>query len=61
MDTNATILMIHTKLISLDTHILSIGRDITKFNTYLKGFVESLAAWGETITDILTNLFKGDI
>ena len=37
----------------------TIGRDITKFNAYVKLQVDTLAARGETTTDLLTNLFKG--
>jgi hypothetical protein len=59
LDTNATISTIRTKLSNLDTYMLSIGGDITKFNTYVKGLVESLNARGETTTDLLINLFKG--
>jgi hypothetical protein len=59
LDTNATISTIRTKLSDLDTCMLSIGGDITKFNTGVKGLVESLNARGETTTDLLVNLFKG--
>jgi hypothetical protein len=59
LDTNAMISTIRTKLSNLDTYMLSIGGDITKFNTYVKGLVESLNARGETTTDLLINLFKG--
>ena len=59
LDTNATISSIRTKLSSLDSYILTIGADITKFNGYVKLLIDSLAARGETTTDLLTNLFKG--
>jgi hypothetical protein len=59
LDTNATISTIRTKLSNLDTYMLTIGGDITKFNTYVKGLVESLNARGEITTDLLINLFKG--
>jgi hypothetical protein len=59
LDTNATISSIRTKLSSLDSYILTIGADITKFNGYVKLLINSLAARGETTTDLLTNLFKG--
>jgi hypothetical protein len=59
LDTNATISTIRTKLSNLDACMLSIGGDITKFNTYVKGLVESLNARGETTTDLVVNLFKG--
>jgi hypothetical protein len=62
LDTNATISTIRTKLSDLDAHMLSIGGDITKFNTYVnKGLVESLNARGETTTDLLVSLFKGHL
>lgn len=59
LDTNATVSTIRTKLSNLDTYMLTIGGDITKFNTYVKGLVESLSARGEITTDLLINLFKG--
>ena len=59
LDTNATISTIRTNLSNLDTYMLTIGGDITKFNTYVKELVESLTARGETTTDLLINLFKG--
>jgi hypothetical protein len=59
LDTNATISSIFTKLSSLDSYILTIGADITKFNGYVKLLNDSLAARGESTTDLLTNLFKG--
>jgi len=59
LDTNATISTIRTNLSNLDNYMLTIGGDITKFNTYVKELVESLTARGETTTDLLINLFKG--
>jgi hypothetical protein len=43
----------------LDSYILTIGADITKFNGYVKLLIDSLAARGETTTNLLMNLFKG--
>ena len=37
----------------------AIGNDITRFNGYVKGLVQSLAARGERTEDLLSNLFKG--
>jgi hypothetical protein len=59
LDTNATISTIRTKLSNLDSYMLSIGGDIEKFNTYVKGLEESLTARGQITTDLLINLFKG--
>jgi hypothetical protein len=59
LDTNATISTIRTNLSNLDTYMLKIGGDITKFNTYVKELIESLTARGEVTTDLLINLFKG--
>jgi hypothetical protein len=59
LDTNATISTIRTNLSNLDTYMLKIGGDITKFNTYVKELIESLHARGEVTTDLLINLFKG--
>ena len=59
LDTNATTQSIRTKLSNLDRYIVTIGNDITKFNGYVKGLVQSLAARGERTEDLLSNLFKG--
>jgi hypothetical protein len=59
IDSNATTAMIHTELSSLDTYIVAIASDITKFNQYVKLPVQLLYTRGETTTDLLTNLFKG--
>jgi hypothetical protein len=59
LDTNATTSSIRTKLSNLDTYIVTIASDITKFNGYVRLLIDSLAARGETSNDLLTNLFKG--
>jgi hypothetical protein len=59
LDSNATTGMIRTKLSNLDTYMLQVGNDITKFNSYVRLMVEALAARGEKSTDLLTYLFKG--
>ncbi len=59
LDTNATISTIRTNLSNLDTCMLKIGGDITKFNTCVKELIESLHARGEVTTDLLINLFEG--
>jgi hypothetical protein len=59
LDTQATTASIRKKLSDLDTYILTIGCDITRFNGYVRLMVDSLAARGETTQDLLTNLFKG--
>ena len=46
LDTNATTANIRKKLSSLDTYILMINSDITKFNIYMSLFINSLAARG---------------
>ena len=38
--------------------MLLIGGDTTKFNTFVKGFVESLSDRQETTTYLMTNRFK---
>jgi hypothetical protein len=53
LDTNVTISS------SLDSYIITIGADIPKFNGYVKLLIDLLAARGETMTDLLTKLFKG--
>ena len=37
---------------------MTIGSDIGKFNFHVQTITGSLTAWGETSTDLLTNLFK---
>ena len=59
LDTNATTSNIRTKLSNLDTYVMTIGCDITKFNGYVKLLTESLAARGESMNDLLEFLFKG--
>ena len=59
LDTNATTASIRKKLSSLDVYILTIGCDITHFNGYVRLLIDSLAARGETMQDLLANLFKG--
>jgi hypothetical protein len=59
LDTNATTSSIRTKMSNLDSYIMTIGSDITKFNGYVRLLIDSLAARGETSNDLLTNLFKG--
>ena len=59
LDANATISNIRTNLSNLDEHMLKIGGDITKFNTYVKELIDQLTARGATTTDLLINLFKG--
>jgi hypothetical protein len=59
LDTNATTSSIRTKLSRLDTYIVTITTNITKFNGYVRFLIDLLAARGETSNDLLTNLFKG--
>jgi hypothetical protein len=59
LDTNATTSSIRTKLSRLDTYIVTIASDITKFNGYVRYLIDLLAAQGETSNNLLTNLFKG--
>ena len=49
---------IRAKLSALDSYILTIGCDISKFNAYVKDLIDSLTARGETTQDLLANLFK---
>ncbi len=58
VDTRSTVMHIQAKLSALDSYILTIGCDITKFNAYIKDLIDSLMARGETTNDLLANLFK---
>jgi len=57
-DTRTTVMHIRAKLGALDSYILTIGCDISKFNAYVKDLIDSLTARGETTQDLLANLFK---
>lgn len=59
LDTNATTANIRKKLSSLDTYILTIDSDITRFNIHVSLLIDSLTARGESTQDLLINLFKG--
>jgi hypothetical protein len=59
VDTRATVSFIRTALSSLDTKIMALDSDISKFNAYVKTQVIALEARGETTTDLLVNVFKG--
>jgi hypothetical protein len=59
VDTRATISFIRTALSSLDTKMMALDSDISKFNAYVKTQVIALEARGETTTDLLVNVFKG--
>jgi hypothetical protein len=59
VDTRATVSFIRTALSSLDTKMMALDSDISKFNAYVKTQVIALEARGETTTDLLVNVFKG--
>ena len=59
VDTRATVSFIGTALSSLDTKMVALDSDISKFNAYVKTQVIALEARGETTTDLLVNVFKG--
>jgi len=47
IDTRAMVMHIRAKLSALDTSILTIGCNITKFNAYVKDLIDSLMARGK--------------
>ena len=59
IDTNATTKHIRDRLGSLDTFMVQVDSDITKFNRYVKGLLKALRARGQMTQDLLINLFKG--
>jgi hypothetical protein len=61
VDTRATIGVIRTSLSSLDTRMMTLDSDISKFNAFVKTQVISLQACGESVIDseLLMNVFKG--
>lgn len=58
IDSNATATSIRTQMAKLDEHMVEIGSDIPSFNLHVKELISSLAARGETSTDLLVNLFN---
>jgi hypothetical protein len=59
VDTRETVSFIRTDLSSLDTKMMALDSDISKFNAYVKTQVIALEARGETTSDLLVNVFKG--
>ena len=57
--TRATVSHIRTSLSSLDSKMMALDSDISKFNAYVKTQVIALEARGETTSDLLVNVFKG--
>lgn len=58
VNTRSMVMHIQAKLSALDSYILTINCDITKFNAYIKDLIDSLTARGEMTNDLLANLFK---
>jgi len=58
VDTRSTVMHIRAKLSALNSYILTINCNITKFNAYIKDLIDSLMARGETTNDLLANPFK---
>jgi rhamnose utilization protein RhaD (predicted bifunctional aldolase and dehydrogenase) len=50
---------IRTSLTELDDKMIDLDSDIKAFNFFVQTQVKSLAARGETSSDLLINLFKG--
>jgi len=61
VDTRATIGFIRTSLSSLDTKMVTLDSDISKFNAFVKTQLISLEARGESFiaSELLMNIFKG--
>jgi hypothetical protein len=59
VDTRATVSFIRTALSSLETKMMALDSNISKFNAYVETQVIALEARGETTTDLLVNVFKG--
>jgi hypothetical protein len=58
-DTQAMTSDICTKLTKTDAKIKELGYDIIKFNDWAKEQLATLAAHGETTTNLMVDLFKG--
>jgi hypothetical protein len=59
VDTRATVTFICEALSQLDVKMSSLDSNITKLNIYVKSQVISLEARGESINNLLVNVFKG--
>eukprot|EP00978_Attheya_sp_CCMP212_P041918 scaffold246883_cov62-Attheya_sp.AAC.2 len=60
LDTNAMTTSIRRQLLGeLHVFLPTIGHGITKFNQHVQLLIKALTAWGDTINDLLSNLFKG--
>jgi hypothetical protein len=58
IDTNATTRILREELNKLDSYMVSIDSDISKFNEHVKDILEKLHARGQTTHDLLSNLFR---
>jgi len=51
-------ILVRESRLDTKTYMSSVGDDILKFNTYIKGLVYSLQERGESSTDLLINVNK---
>ena len=58
VDTRSTVFHIRENLNHLEAKMLEISYDIEDFNLYVTNQVEQHAAWGESSSDLLINLFE---
>ncbi|KAI2500893.1 hypothetical protein MHU86_13554 [Fragilaria crotonensis] len=56
---NATTNQVCTKLSNLDSYLLTVDSNISKFNQYVKLLLQSLTARNQKTSDLLIKLFKG--
>ena len=59
VDSRATVTYIRTSLTELDDKMVQVDSNIETFNFFVRAQIKSLAARGETSSDLLINLFKG--
>jgi hypothetical protein len=59
VDNRATASFYRNNLLELDSYMSTINGDVALFNHYVKQQVYNLKARGETVNDLLLNLFKG--
>ena len=59
VDSRATVTYIRTSLTKLDDKMTELDSNIESFNFFVKAQVKSLAARGESSSDLLINLFSG--
>jgi hypothetical protein len=59
VDSRATVSLIRTSLTLLDAKMIELDSNVESFTQYVKAQIQNLSDRGETLSDLLINLFKG--